>query len=399
MQILRQFRLTAVLSGVLTATSIAHNAFAQAQWRVAKDLTIGAGNDDKAMFVDIRGIAAGPTGNIFVLDFREQEIRMFNTKGEYLKTVARRGSGPGELRNANGMLVAKDGTLWVNDPGQRRWPAYSATTGDFQRQVSLPITGYGYLWEAGFDSRGRIIDPITVTSATLKGPDGQPSRERVYRRVDVTSRAPVAGDTSVVGPPADTVPHTTCFPRTPLKTPSFVGYDTTGRAMAYSGIPFAPRSQSVLGQDGTLWCTGSDEYAVVHRTVGRNDSLHFIRGTYPAPPVTAAERDEAIAAATKFLARYARKDMDVSLIPGTKPIVEQIALDRAGRVWVRRTPTSATAPSVWEVYDPTGKILARATANFTFRSPVPPFITDDAMYVVLSDEDGVLTAVRARITR
>jgi hypothetical protein len=91
--------------------------------------------------------------------------------------------------------------------------------------------------------------------------------------------------------------------------------------------------------------------------------------------------------------------MDVSLIPERKPIVAGLHVDRSGRVWVRRTPAVANAPATWEVFDRTGRAVAMATAAFAPRIQVPPFITENAMYAVVADEDGVLSVVRARIVR
>ena len=280
------------------------DATAQATWRIEQDLSIG-GDDERTIFVDIRSVVAGPTGNIFVLDFRSQDIRMFDANGRLVKVVARRGQGPGEISNANGMLLTPDGTLWTSDPSGSRWSAFSATDGTFLRQVRLPIRRYGYVWQTGLDERGRIVDEISVQSLTQRGPDGRPANETRLRLVDVRPEAVrAAADTALFGPPADTVAVPFCSPRVPPRTVSFVGYDATGSAAGFISVPFLPRPLMAYGLDGTLWCTGSDEFTILHRSVATGDTLHTIRGTYPAVPVTAQERRDAIAAADRFLARY-----------------------------------------------------------------------------------------------
>jgi hypothetical protein len=92
---------------------------AQARWSLREDLRIGSSDEGPTLFTDIRGIAVGEHGAILVLDFKTQEIRMFDARGKFLKRVARQGSGPGEIRNANGMQMAPDGSIWVKRPGQR----------------------------------------------------------------------------------------------------------------------------------------------------------------------------------------------------------------------------------------------------------------------------------------
>lgn len=381
--------LAAIIALVAPATTIA-----QSQWRVVEDLRIG--DDDKALFSDIRGVVAGPTGNIFVLDFKSQEIRMFDAKGAFVRTVARDGSGPGELRNASGMLLAKDGTIWVNDQAQRRWNAYSATDGKFLRQVRLPILRWGFYWQAGIDERGRIIDVVNVNVPGKTQPDGRPLLEQRLRRVDVSTAAAAAADTGATGPRADTVAFPVCAPRIAPRAASFTGYDANGRAAGYTTIPFLPQPQLAFGLDGTLWCSGSDDYIVVHRAIGPGDTLHVIRANYPALPVTAQERTDGIEGAMRFLSRYPRNDMNASLIPATKPIIQRLVVDRTGRVWVYRTQPSTTSTS-WEVYDATGQPLATATFGFAYAASRPMFVTNDAVYVIALDADGVPSVVRAKI--
>jgi hypothetical protein len=387
-----------LLAFLLICASGVRAVGAQAAWKLVEDLRVG-GDDGPYLFSDIRGVVAGPSGNIFVLDFTAQEIRMFDAKGVFVKTVARRGQGPGELRNANGMLLAKDGLIWVSDPNQRRWSAFSAANGNFVRQIRLPILSYGYVWEVGLDRRGRIVDRITVEAPGRRGPDGEPVREARLRLVDVSERPQRSADSTAIGPPADTVAIPTCNQRVAPREYSFIGRDTSGRAMGYMSVPYLPRSLFVFGLDGTLWCTGGDEYVVLHRAIGGGDTLHSVRANFPPVAVSARERSEAIESANRFLARYARKDLDVSLVPQTKPAITDLDLDREGRVWVRRSAPEGSAPLTWEVYDAAGRRVATASSPHVLLSAATPFITNDEAYFIVRDEDGVPGIVRFRITR
>ena len=80
------------------------------------DLQIGTlDGEPYEVFGDVRGIEATTDGTIYILDYQASEIRAFAPDGSYLRLHARRGEGPGELTEANGMILADDGTLWVQD--------------------------------------------------------------------------------------------------------------------------------------------------------------------------------------------------------------------------------------------------------------------------------------------
>ena len=77
---------------------------------------MGTGDGDLAtVFGDVRGIEAGRYGTIYVLDYQASEVRAFDREGRFLHTVASKGEGPGELTEANGMILIGDTLLWIQD--------------------------------------------------------------------------------------------------------------------------------------------------------------------------------------------------------------------------------------------------------------------------------------------
>src|SRR5690348_1053195 len=86
---------------IIGLTIVSRVASAQAQWTLVEELRIGAAETDATTFADVRGIAVATNGQIYVLEYRTQEIRAFDAKGKFIKNIARRGGGPGEISNAN----------------------------------------------------------------------------------------------------------------------------------------------------------------------------------------------------------------------------------------------------------------------------------------------------------
>ena len=120
------------------------------------DLQLGSrgGDDPNVIFGDIRGVQAASDGTIFVLDYQAIEVRVFSPDGEFLRTIVRQGEGPGEVREANGIVLSGDTLLWVNDHGQ--WVVVGVDpAGEELRRFAKPIRSYGYIWDGMFDRQGR----------------------------------------------------------------------------------------------------------------------------------------------------------------------------------------------------------------------------------------------------
>ena len=86
------------------------------------DLQFGSleGDDPNFLFGDIRGIQAASDGTMYVLDYQAVEVRAYGPDGQYLRTIARRGEGAGEIMEANGIFLSGDTLLWMHDYGQGR---------------------------------------------------------------------------------------------------------------------------------------------------------------------------------------------------------------------------------------------------------------------------------------
>src|SRR5687767_2115487 len=86
-------------------------------WTIEPDLRIGAVEaDGPDNFGTIKGIAVDDQGRIAVLDAQAQEVRLFGTDGKHLRTFGRKGGGPGEFGDANGLVFDRDGLIRVHDP-------------------------------------------------------------------------------------------------------------------------------------------------------------------------------------------------------------------------------------------------------------------------------------------
>lgn len=344
-------------------------------WRLVEDLRIGGADTGAASFNDVRGLAVTPAGGILVLDFQSQEIRLFDSAGRFAKLVARRGEGPGELANANGMAVGPGGLVIVNDPQNGRFSVYDGA-GTFVGQHVVPGWGYGYRWAGGVDTAGRTYEEFYVRSDTV--------HRAVIRRFSPDFAR------------ADTLPARPCAADLKPAPPYAYRGKSRGGSMQ---VPYTPTRVGYLDPRGLLWCARSDRDEVVELAFPSGDTLRTIRGSRAAVPITAAERDSAVAHANAFAAQLGSPAFDLSRIGAVKPIIRNLTTDDQGRLWV--LVGTADTVSIYDLYAADGSPLATVRAGFNGASDAGwhPLIRGDRFYTLTTDADGVPAIVRAHLER
>lgn len=144
------------------------------------EMTVVGGVNDELLVP--ANLSALPNGEFAVFDFGSMELRAFNSDGSQRWRVGRKGSGPGEFRNAMDVEWRADGKLAVLDMGNRRITTVSAAGRVVRtiplrlsspRIVPLPDTTIfalaaqdtSSLWfavSANGDSIGRVVAPFAL---------------------------------------------------------------------------------------------------------------------------------------------------------------------------------------------------------------------------------------------
>lgn len=88
-------------------------------WQSEEVVRIGA-RDGRGpdVFGAITDVELGPDGNVYVLDQQAAEVRVFELRGEHVRTLGGTGRGPGEFQRPYSLAFDARGRLWVAD-GQR----------------------------------------------------------------------------------------------------------------------------------------------------------------------------------------------------------------------------------------------------------------------------------------
>ena len=118
-----------------------------------EELSIGEAIGKKEyMFSEIRDFAVDEEERLYILDGKEVHIKVFDRNGDYLRTIGRKGQGPGELEFPMGIQIFSQNKIIVYE---RRSLVYFRVNGEFIKEVHLTKTYSPQGYE--IDSDGSII--------------------------------------------------------------------------------------------------------------------------------------------------------------------------------------------------------------------------------------------------
>ncbi|MCY3599855.1 MAG: 6-bladed beta-propeller [Gemmatimonadetes bacterium] len=92
--------------------------------------------DDRYEFYAIRGLVRLSDGSVAVADETTSSVRIFSATGEYVRSMGRRGEGPGEFRDPHLMWTLPGDTIWVGNLRPWYFNVFTAA-GEFVRIVQI----------------------------------------------------------------------------------------------------------------------------------------------------------------------------------------------------------------------------------------------------------------------
>lgn len=367
-------RFAASLAAFLVASLWSCTIHAQAnvkRWE-ATELWRVDGSEAGEPFADLRDYVLLKNGHLWALDFKDQNIRRYDAAAKFLSLVGRKGAGPGEMSNANGLTVAPDGTVWVNDEGNGRFNVYAAD-GKFSRQVAHSAGGFGYRWDGWFtQGNGELVErPIG-------------GNQPVWRRHDAQGK--VLGE----------IPFTRCSAASSAPA-AYIRAETPKQGGSTSPYPFA--SGGGLAGDGRtgVWCAAPRSTRVALIRMGGLDTIAMTTVEIPNMVVGSEERASAIAGIEKMIANYTTNNFDKSKITNTKPGIAALHVDADGRLWVQHAAKFKQNSAMLDVFDGKGNHLGRVVLPVKQSAYMPVRARGNLLWLTVLDEDDVPSIVQYRI--
>lgn len=153
--------------GVIIVKNPKEPIYGEDIFSLTEDLSIGrAEGQEEYMFLGISSIDVDEKENIYVADSVSAHIRVFDRHGQYIRTIGRKGQGPGEMQMPYYVQITSKNELLVQDFGARRL-LYYALNGNFLRQSVSGRTGFPLLIK--MDSFGNFIGIVTLAPPPLGG--------------------------------------------------------------------------------------------------------------------------------------------------------------------------------------------------------------------------------------
>ena len=130
------------------------------------DLVIGSQTENEQyIFHDVRSVQVDDQENIYVLDWKEIKIKVFDKEGKLVRSIGQRGQGPGEMSMPSRMEISPGNHLIIDDLGNAKLIYYSLD-GKFIKEI--PTGKYWSSISFKFDSKGYIYADTRSYGDTMK---------------------------------------------------------------------------------------------------------------------------------------------------------------------------------------------------------------------------------------
>ena len=324
---------------------------ALARWSAGPDPVLDIGDQDDGADHAF-GHMAFPrrlsTGEILVADLFSNELRIFDTKGGFLRKFGGAGQGRGEFRNVSAVMVDHLDSIFVSDQG-RGYLAVFARDGSLVRDLVVP--------QNGDISVRRVAGRFEDGSFLVRGivPVLPPSEGRFRTREALWTMGERGG--------SEAVADIGTFAAADLFSASL-----EGGGGGWQRLPFS-RDLHIVVAGALSYLSNSDAYELL----GYDSSgllRRIIRRDAPPRAVTEEDIEEDERRRTERTRRRmpGPRRPDPSY-PAVLPALAEIIADRLGNLWVRdyEPNLSRSDSTVWTVFTNDGRMLAGTTLPSAWR--------------------------------
>jgi hypothetical protein len=337
-------------NGIRVVKNPAEPLYGELTLGLEEDLSIGSVDDKNTMFYQIGDIAVDSQGNLYVLDSGNQRIQKYDTDGNYVQTIGRKGQGPGEFMRPFDLLLDEQDNIYLMEI--RKIHVYDQQ-GNSTKDISLQTFMMGF----ALGTEGNIIAHGFVQSE--KGQN--------FGVVIINQEGKITKTLA-----------------------EFPGMQTVIRgdsafSLSHEYTPFL--SFSPVKQKGAVYGY-NPEYALF--LIDRSgETTMVIKKDAPFLPITRKEKDhiidEALERTSRRGARWPRDVVEEGAnFPDHRPFFDGFASDDIGRIFVRinKSVLDESEEDEFDIFSADGYYLYRTKLPF-----VPELIKDGYLYRRTYSED------------
>lgn len=146
-------------NGVKVVKNPKNPIYGEDVFSLEEEISIGeAEGREEYMFSEVQSIATDNDERIYVLDYEENNVKIYNENGEFVKQFGRQGQGPGEFHLPRTVIITNQDEILVQN---FRNLAFFSLDGDFKRSLSAAQEPFG-LGPINVDSDGNITSLCIV---------------------------------------------------------------------------------------------------------------------------------------------------------------------------------------------------------------------------------------------
>lgn len=280
-------------------------------------------------FGNVSSLAVSQPGVVYVGDHVTGEVRAFSRNGDFLRLIAERGDGPGEVPASSFPLAL----LW-QEPN-RLWIGASPTLISVDTLGRPGISHRNLLGTRAWVGRGDTLSRIYIVRDQFD--PSSLSRSGVIEKLDVSPD----GAISPLG-------------RLSLGTEQMMVRRVVNRGGLRGTIldtrPMAGHMTWDADPSGDVWLARTDSYRL-HRITMDGDTVRTVELARTPTPLSEGEGDSILQAWPRLRAAE---------LPEHKPLIRDLRVGRNGWLWVRLRGATPAA-DVWDVFDRCGRHLGSAT--------------------------------------
>lgn len=318
--------------------------------QLEEELRIGGAQGKwEYMFSQIKDVAVDRKERIYVLDSKEAHIKVYDKNGNYLRTIARKGQGPGELELPVQIQITTHQEIMVHDLSVISLSFFSLN-GEFLRKmpsIKMPMPALLVM-----DSNGDLIGQFTIMDGRPKGAlmKFASNKEKLFTVTEVDP------------------------------------YQTDAYNLIKPTMPF-----NVSQEDNIIWAV-STKYEI--NIIGPEGTL-LKNITKDYVPVKIKEEDKE----KIYLKIFKRK----TIPPGKKAELPKyfhpigsIHMDNEGRIFVRTPQKSENGFYYYDVFGSEGKYMAKVPLKTIQDTPL--VWEKNKLYTIEQDEEGYQYIKRYKVT-
>jgi hypothetical protein len=330
-----------------------------------QDLSIGREDDENYAFYKSITCALDRQENIYVLDFDQCRIQQYDRDGKYVKTIGRKGQGPGEIESPVQIFIDSQDNIYIFQ--ERQFKVFR-TDGGFVKSIAL---------------RSFLSDFFITRQGAFFA---------LFFQIDEKTRANAVAEFDAEG---NLVKTLASYPDEGfVTTPRKAGENVVSFFFSHeynNRIDFCP-----VGPES--FCYGYSSEYKIFVVDAKGNAKFIIKKDDDPQPISGKEKGAIIDRHAKsrraIIGQISRSEIERGIFfPKHKPFFNQFIADDKERIYVKRPTSSALDKEppkeyTFDVFSREGRCLYRTKMPF-----IPRIIRNGHLYQIKMDEEAGLTKI------